>query len=489
MDERHWDRLYIGGTWRQSHGSEKQHVENPANGKSIGSVPLATVRDAEDAVAAARKAFDEGPWPRMAVNERLEVMRNMSTIMRRRRDELFDLDTYEVGRAQATSGTFIDVPIDRWDDLIDRVVPAFDFSVPINPNFNGNVVGQGIVLREPIGVVTAISPYNAPWMLAMFKLGPALAAGCTLVTMPSPLTPMTSFVFAEIAEEAGVPEGVVNVLSGSPDVGAFVTADSRVDMVSFTGSDTVGSLILAQAAPSIKKVVLELGGKSANILCEDANLDRASIDILRNFTSNAGQGCGLMTRTIVHESIHDELVDRLIKLAANVKVGDPVDPTVTMGPLISAAQRDKVEAMVDAAVAEGARVVAGGKRPLGLDGGYFYEPTLLVDVKNSMAIAQDEVFGPVMTVIPFSTDEEAISIANDSRYGLAGGVYTENIARAYSIAQQMRTGGVAINGGSGRINPHGAFGGYKKSGLGREWGAWGFEEYLEHKMIHWQAGR
>ncbi|MFC5745311.1 aldehyde dehydrogenase family protein [Actinomadura rugatobispora] len=486
MKQYEWDRLYIDGAWRPPHEPTQADVIGPATERVIGRVPVATAKDAEDAVLAARVAFEEGPWPRLTYRERAEVLLKMSGIMVKRRDELAGIDSVEVGRTRAATTSFVDVPIERWIDLMERVVPGFEFVEPMLPNIVGSLVGQGVVHREPFGVVSAISPFNAPWMLSLFKLGPAMVAGCTTVLMPSPLAPLSAFVLAEIADEAGLPAGVLNLVTGSPEVGEVITTHEAVDLVSFTGSDATGRRIMAQAAPTLKKVVLELGGKSANIVLEDADLDRVATDVLRNFTANCGQGCGMLTRTLVHRSLHDELVERVTALASGVKIGDPAtDPTVTVGPIISAGQRERVESMIARGVEEGARIAVGGKRPEGLDTGYFLEPTVMVDVENSMSVAQDEFFGPVMVVIPFDDDEEAIKIANDSRYGLAGGVWSRDVSRAYSVAQRIRTGSVAVNGGGGRVTPHGPFGGYKHSGLGREWGRWGLEEYLQHKTITW----
>jgi acyl-CoA reductase-like NAD-dependent aldehyde dehydrogenase len=458
---------------------------NPATEEPIGSVPLATEPDALLAIAAAREAFDHGPWPSLPPADRADVMRQMSASMRRRRQEIFDADLAETGRAYASVPSFADVPVDRWDDLIDRVVPAFDFVEPMYPSVSLGKLGQGAVHREAYGVVTAITAFNAPWMLALTKAGPALAAGCPVILKPSPFTPVTAFLLAEMADEAGLPAGVLNVLSGDVAVSQLLTSHPDVNMVSFTGSTEVGRKILAQASGSLKKVVVELGGKSANIICEDANLDLVAPHVLQNFTGNCGQGCGMLSRTVVHESIHDALVDRVLDLLATVRIGDPADPSVSLGPMISAAQRERVEALIEQGVSEGAKIVWGGKRPPGLDRGHFLEPTLMINVISSMSIAQQEFFGPVGVVIPFRTDDEAVAIANDSEYGLAGGVWSGDPVRAYSIARRIRTGSVAINGGGGRMNPYGPFGGYKHSGLGREWGRWGLEEYLQHKSISW----
>lgn len=294
-------------------------------------------------------------------------------------------------------------------------------------------------------------------------------------------------MIGDFADAAGLPPGVLNIVTGDVEAGRELTTHPMVDLVSFTGSDTVGRMVYAQAAASMKKAVLELGGKSANIVRADADLDGAVRSALAGITTHAGQGCSLLTRTLVHESVHDELVARLSAGLAGVRVGDPADAATTMGPLISEAQRDKVEKLIRAGEEEGARVVFGGGRPVGLDRGHFVEPTLFVGVDNAMTVARTEFFGPVGVVIPFRTDEEAVGIANDSPYGLGGAVWSADTVTAYEIAGRIRAGGVTINGGSAGVNPRAAFGGYKQSGLGREWGEFGLDEYLQTKTVSWAA--
>jgi acyl-CoA reductase-like NAD-dependent aldehyde dehydrogenase len=294
-------------------------------------------------------------------------------------------------------------------------------------------------------------------------------------------------LIGDFADAAGLPRGVLNIVTGDAESGRELTTHPMVDLVSFTGSDTVGRTVYAQAAASLKKVVLELGGKSANIVRADGDLDGAVRSALSGITTHAGQGCSLLTRTLVHESVHDELVDRLSAALAAVRVGDPADAATTMGPLISEAQRDKVEKLIRVGEKEGARLVCGGGRPVGLDRGYFVEPTLFAAVDNDMTIARTEFFGPVGVVIPFRTDEEAVRLANDSPYGLAGAVWSADTVAAYDMASRIRAGGVTINGGSAGVNPRAAFGGYKQSGLGREWGEFGLDEYLQTKTVSWAA--
>ena len=484
------DKLFIDGQWRPAASPRFSHVINPATEEVYAGVVEASAADVAAAISAARTAFDTGLWPRMKPSERARARGRMAEIMRRRQRELADLDVLEAGRARMLAESlFVDVPIAHVEDMAERVLPSFPFSEGMLPYVSEHGVGSGVVRRERYGVASVITPYNAPFFLAAFKLAPALAAGCTVVLKPSPFTPLSAFVVAEIAEEAGLPPGVVNVVTGAPDVAATLTTHPAVDVVSFTGSDVVGRKIMGQAADTLKKVVLELGGKSANIVCADADLSRVVPDVLMNFTVNAGQGCSMLTRTIVHQSLHDELVAGLKAALDHVKVGDPADPTVTMGPLISAAQRQKVETLIRSGLDEGARIACGGGRPAHLDKGFFVEPTVFVDVDNKMTIAQREFFGPVAVVIPFRTDDEAVALANQSDYGLAGGVWSADPGRAFRIGEQIRAGMVSINGGGSGLSPHGPFGGYKQSGIGREWGRWGLEEFLQHKQLVWSMAK
>jgi aldehyde dehydrogenase (NAD+) len=338
-----------------------------------------------------------------------------------------------------------------------------------------------------VGVVTAITAYNAPFLINLSKIVPALLAGNTMVLKPSPYTPFSALLFGEIASEIGLPPGVLNIVTGGPEVAQALTSDARVDMVTFTGSEAVGVAILGQAAPTIKKVLLELGGKSALIVRADADVQKAAMEGVFQVATHCGQGCALATRHLVHNSIRPAYVEMMKAIAGRIVVGDPADPATQLGPLIRGAARDRVERMVQMGRDEGAKLVLGGSTPAHLGKGFFYNVTVFDDVHNSMRIAQDEVFGPVASVIGFDTDEEAVQIANDSRYGLYGGIHSRDPAKAYEMALQLRTGGVVINGGLYRQNDA-PFGGYKRSGLGREYGAGWQHEYTHEKAIVFPIG-
>ncbi|NDJ88134.1 MULTISPECIES: aldehyde dehydrogenase family protein [Mycolicibacter] len=477
--------LYIDGSWRDGGHGHTLAVENPATEERITEVAQASVADAQQAISAARRAFDIGEWPRLPVAERQAVMRAFADAVAARSDDLVDLVVAEAGSTIALARTGqVGVPLTHLRDLIDRVMPSFPIERPQPPTF-GVGIGQGVVRREPIGVVSAITAFNYPVLLNLFKIGPALAAGCTVVLRPSPLTPLSALVLGEAAQEAGLPPGVLNIVTGDVDVATVLTSDPAVDMVSFTGSDVVGRLILAQAAPTVKKVVLELGGKSVNVITAGADLDAAAAHAVLNFTRHSGQGCAAFTRILAHRSIHDELVERILARLDAVVVGDPADESTDMGPLVSAGQRARVLSYIDLGQTEGAKLVFGGRRTAGLDRGYYVDPTLFVQADNRMRVAREEIFGPVGVVIPFATDDDAVAIANDSPYGLSGSIWDPDPAHGYALAARLRTGMVHLNGGGGGVNPHSPFGGYKHSGLGREWGEAGYDEYFETKSVNW----
>ncbi|MCA1006637.1 aldehyde dehydrogenase family protein [Rhodococcus hoagii] len=482
-------QLFVDGRWIESETTDIVEVINPATEQVIGRVAQASTADIERAIAAARRAFDHGPWPRTPVRERAKVLSAMADIMERRFDELVELNIAEAGAARHIAENIqIRPAIDHLRDMAERVLVQYPFEQPTLPTHLAGAFSQGLTRREPFGVAAIITAYNFPFFINVMKLAAALAAGCTTVLKPAPTTPLEAFVVAEIAEEAGLPDGVLNVVTGDVPAAKALTSSPLIDIVSFTGSDAVGRQVYAQAAPALTKVVLELGGKSAHIICDDADLSKALPSVLAGITAHAGQGCSLLTRTLVHRSREAELIALVVAELEKVKVGDPADPAITMGPLISGEQRAKVEHLIATGIAEGATLAYGGSRPAGLAKGFFVEPTLFIDVDNSMTIAREEFFGPVGVIIPFDDDEEAIRIANDSRYGLGGAVRARDPKRAYDIATRLRTGLVKVNGGAGGISPHSAMGGYKDSGLGREWGTAGLEEFLQMQTIECRLG-
>lgn len=477
--------LFIDGSWREGGHGATLAVENPATEEIITHVAQASTDDAAQAISAARRAFDEGPWPRMPFEERHTIMRAFADAVQSLRDEFTQLVVAEAGSTIQLARTGqVGVPLAHLRDLVDRVMPSFPAMRPQPPTF-GAGIGQGVVLREPVGVVSAITAFNYPVLLNLFKIGPAMAAGCTVVLRPSPLTPLSALILGEAALEAGLPSGVLNVVTGDVDVSNLLTSDPRVDMVSFTGSDAVGKLILAQSASTVKKVVAELGGKSVNIITHGADLDSAAAHAVLNFTRHSGQGCAAFTRILADRRIHDELVERILAQLDSVVVGDPSDESTHMGPLISERQRDRVLSYIELGQTEGAKLAFGGAPTAGRSRGHYVDPALFVGADNTMRVSREEIFGPVGVVIPFRDDDEAVAIANDSPYGLSGSIWAADPARAYTLATRLRTGMVHINGVGGGINPHSPFGGYKHSGIGREWGEAGYDEYFETKSVNW----
>jgi aldehyde dehydrogenase (NAD+) len=476
---------FVDGRFEDTSGDGEVVVVNPATEDEIGRVGNASVADVDRAVRAARVGFDEGPWPRLSPAERSRHLLRLAEVLADRIDDLIELNIAEAGatRDLASSGQ-TRVPLGFFRQWAERAA-TFSFVEPLPP-FQGERLGQGVILKEPVGVVAAITPFNFPVLLNLHKLGPALAMGNTVVLKPSPYTPLEAFFIAQAVEESDLPKGVVNVIVGGDDVGRALTEHPAVDMVAFTGSDGVGRAIMGQAANTLKRILLELGGKSPNIIFPDADLAAAAGMAAKGFIRHSGQGCGTPTRVLVHESVHDDVVDTMVGHLRDVRVGDPGDVSTTMGPLIREAQRARVERYVQSGIDEGATVAFGGGRP-DHDRGYYVEPTLFANGTNSMAIAQDEIFGPVAVVIPFSTVDDAVRIANDSRYGLCSWVWSEDVPKAYDVARRLRVGMVNVNGSMG-LSMNGTFGGYKQSGIGREMSDHGLHEYLELKTVYWPVG-
>jgi acyl-CoA reductase-like NAD-dependent aldehyde dehydrogenase len=452
---------------------------NPATGDVLGYAPDASIADAEAAVAAARRAFDSSGWA-TDVALRIRCLEQLHAALLANRDELAALTTAEVGATAALNlGAQLDQPI-AIVEYYTNLLRDYSFTEDL-----GHVESRGQqhhrwVEKEAGGVVAAIIAYNYPNQLALAKLAPALAAGCTVVLKAAPDTPLITLALGElIANHTDIPAGVVNVISGAdPQVGVVLTTDPAVDMVTFTGSTPTGRAIMAAASATLKRVFLELGGKSAAIVLDDGDFGTAALFSAFSMVTHAGQGCALTSRLLVPRKHHDEIVELVKTNFGYVRYGDPTDPGTYMGPLISEKQRDKVDAMVQRAVAAGATLVTGGEKK---GPGYFYTPTLLTDVDPDSEIAQEEVFGPVLTVIAYDDDDDAVRIANNSIYGLSGAVFGSE-ARALAVARKIRTGTFSINGGN-YFSPDSPFGGFKQSGIGREMGIAGLEEFLEGKTF------
>lgn len=486
---KHPDCVYIGGEWQAAPGREP--VINPADESLLIEAPVGSAAQVEAAIAAARHAFDQGDWPRLPVAQRQTMMHRFLDCIEARRDEIVRMIVAEAGATQMLAGFLqYGIPMKharRTVEVASR--PAVTpLPVELTPNAAGTTtLGTGVVSREPVGVVAAISPYNFPFFLNVGKVVPALVVGCTVVLKPSPYTPMEALILGEIADEAGLPKGVLSIVTGDIEAGRILTSDPRVDLVHFTGSDKVGAMIQAQGAPTLKRVVMELGGKSALIVRSDADLQQAATAGLGGFTVHCGQGCALTTRHLVHNSVRPQFVELLKGMLAHVRIGNPADPAVTYGPLIREVARARTEQYVRIAQDEGATLVAGGKRPEGHDKGFYFEPTLFDNVRNDSRLAQEEVFGPIGAVIGFDDDEEAIALANASDFGLSGAIYSADAGKAYEMALRIRTGGVAINGGAGTMLSDAPFGGIKRSGYGREYGEDGLNEFTYQKVISFSA--
>lgn len=471
----HYDSLFIGGRWTAPTATERLQVISPATVEPVGSVPVVGRADVDAAVAAARHAFDNGPWPSTPPAERAQVLTRAARLIEERSADLLATLTAEMGAPQMIAMTLNQIPAVAALDAYAGLAESF----PWNETRTG-LFGTARVSREPRGVVAAVTAWNVPLFLAANKLAPALLAGCTVVLKPAPLTPLTANKIGEIFTEAGLPEGVLSILPAEADAAEYLVSHPGVDKVTFTGSTAVGRKIGAIATGQLKSVSLELGGKSAAILLPD--MDIANIPVLAfSGLMNSGQGCVAQTRILAPRSRYDEILDALVEHVKTLKTGDPTDPATTFGPLISERQRDRVEGYIAKGKEEGARLVLGGGRPADVDRGWFVEPTIFADVDNKSTIAQEEIFGPVLSVIPYETEEEAVAIANDSVYGLAGSVWTADIEHGAEIAARVRTGTYAINWYA--FDPSSPFGGYKNSGLGRENGPEGLDAFCEQKSL------
>ena len=470
-------RLLIGGEWVDAVAGTTLATENPATGEEIARVACAGAEDARTAVSAARAAFDEGPWSTMSAADRGRLIARLARLVDEDRDDLVALESLDGGKpVRATARQDLPAVVDcleyyaGWADKIKGDV------VPARPD------ALTYLRREPIGVVVGIVPWNFPLMNAVWKIAPALATGCVVVLKPSELTPLTALRLGELALEAGLPAGVLNIVPGlGNEVGSALVADPRVDKISFTGSPAVGKTIMRAAADNVTRVGLELGGKSANIVFADADMSAAVAASTSGVFFNAGQVCSAGSRILVHEAAHEEFVSRLADAARAIRVGDPMDPSTRMGPIISAKQRDRVTGYISIGTEEGATLVTGGAR---LErAGYFVEPTVFADVRGDMRIAQEEIFGPVASVISFADEDDAIAIANGTAYSLAAAVWSRDVTRVHRVAHHLRAGTVWVNtyGHTDPRLPWGGAGG--DSGIGRDLGEAALSNYTETKTI------
>jgi len=466
------DAFYIGGAWVDPAGTGVIEVIDPTTEQVLATVPEGTPADVDRAVAAARAAF--GLWAATTRQERADYLSALHLTIKARADEFARTIAAEMGAPlKMASRVQTGIPATVLRSYAD-LLPSYPFEEEI---------GNSLVVREPVGVVGAITPWNYPLHQVVAKVAAALAAGCTIVLKPSEVAPLTAFLLIEACAAVGLPPGVLNLITGyGPVVGEAIAAHPDVDMVSFTGSVPAGKRVAKVAAGTVKRVTLELGGKSANVLLPDADFATAvKVGVAYAFL-NSGQTCTAWTRLLVPADRHDEVTAAVVEVVAGYPLGDPFDETTRLGPLASAAQRDRVRGYIRTGLAEGAQLAAGGpEQPAGLDTGYFVRPTVFAQVEPHMTIAQEEIFGPVLSVLPYSDEADALRIANGTIYGLAGGVWSADPDRALAFARKMRTGQVDINGG--RFNPVAPFGGYKQSGAGRELGRFGLEEFCEVKSL------
>jgi aldehyde dehydrogenase (NAD+) len=466
------DRIYIGGAWAGSSGSGTLEVVNSTSEEVMGSIPDGTAEDVDRAVAAAREAF--ATWSVTSVDERANWLGAIAQALGARMEEIAALIAQEVG-----------MPI-KLAHMVQAGLPTMDFgSMPqvMADTAWEQEVGNSLIVRDPVGVVGAITPWNYPLHQICAKVAPALAAGCTIVLKPSEVAPLNAFLLADILDEIGLPAGVFNLVTGTgPVVGEAIARHPGVDMVTFTGSTAAGRKVSEAASATVKRVALELGGKSPNVILDDAPLQEAVTDGVAKCFLNSGQTCSALTRMLVPRQRLAEVEAIAAAVAQHFAPGDPFAEGTMLGPLVSDAQRERVRGYIRRGEEEGAKLVTGGaEAPEGLERGYFVQPTVFSDVTPEMTIAQEEIFGPVLAIMPYDDEEDAVRIANDSDYGLAGGVWSGDEEHAKRVARRIRTGQVEINGGA--FNPLAPFGGYKQSGHGRELGAFGLEEFLQVKSL------
>ncbi|MCB5183456.1 aldehyde dehydrogenase [Streptomyces antimicrobicus] len=474
-------QLFIGGEWTDPLGSGTIEVVSPHTEQVIGRVPHASRGDVDRAVAAARKAFDEGPWPRTSLEERIAVVTRIKDAILLRHEEIARSISSQNGSPYSWSVLAQALGAMMVYDAAIQVARAYPFE-----EHRAGVLGPILVRREPVGVVAAVIPWNVPQFVAAAKLGPALLTGSTVILKPSPESPLDSYLLADIAREAGLPEGVLSILPADREVSEYLVGHPGVDKVAFTGSVGAGRRVMEVASRNLTRVTLELGGKSAAVVLPDADLATAVPGLVQSGWMNNGQACVAQTRILAPRSRYDEVAEALAAAVSAQVVGDPLDPATQIGPLVAERQRQRSLDYIRIGQEEGAKILAGGGVPAGLERGWYVEPTLFGDVDNRMRIAREEIFGPVVCLIPYGDEDEAARIADDSEFGLSGSVWSGDVERGIAFARRIRTGTYNVNTFS--LDMLGPFGGYKNSGVGREFGPEGLSEYLEHKMIHLPAG-
>lgn len=469
------DQLFIAGERVPSSGGALLEVTNPSTEELVARIPEPSKEDIDRAVTSARRSFDQGSWRSQPLDERIAVLSKSLALLDSKVEEIARMVTAEMGAPlnSTVDGT-------RWGLLSAQTLLDDAQSLVLEEVRDGR--WPALIRQEPVGVIAAIAPWNGPWLMALNKILSGLVVGCSVVLKPAPETPLDALLIGEALVDAGLPKGVLSILGGGSAVGESLVSHADVDKVSFTGSTAAGRRVAALCGQSLKRVQLELGGKSAAIVLDDVDLTKALPALTSGAFMNNGQVCAATSRVLAPESRYGEVVDALVEMADMLRVGDPLDPATDLGPLVTERQRDRVEGFIAAGLNEGARLVAGGRRPAGLDRGWFVSPTVFADVDNHMSIAQEEIFGPVLVVIPYKSQDEAVEIANDSLYGLHGAVFTNDDERALYVAERVRTGTFSVN--RFQLNTSQPFGGMKNSGIGREYGREGLIANLECKTVN-----